>query len=67
VALQPEPGILLLDEPTAMLDQSGVALVEEVISEQRGRGVLVLATNDPNEERHGDLFLRLGQDVGCRV
>jgi heme exporter protein A len=60
VALQPEPGILLLDEPTAMLDQSGVALVEQVISEQRGRGVLVLATNDPNEERHGDLFLRLG-------
>jgi hypothetical protein len=35
-------------------------VVEEVIAEQRRRGVLVLATNDPQETRHGDLFLHLG-------
>ncbi len=60
VALQTEPGILLLDEPTAMLDARGTAMVEEIIVEQRERGILVLATNDPREVRHGDLMLELG-------
>jgi len=60
VALQSEPSVLLLDEPTAMLDTGGVQVVEQVIAEQRRRGVLVLATNDPQETRHGDLFLHLG-------
>lgn len=60
VALQSKPGVLLLDEPTAMLDVGGVEIVEQVIAEQRRRGVLVLATNDPQETRHGDLFLHLG-------
>jgi heme exporter protein A len=59
-ALQPEPRVLLLDEPTAMLDTDGVRIVEEIIAEQRRRGVLVLATNDPDETRHGDLFIHLG-------
>ncbi len=60
VALYSEPLVLLLDEPTAMLDESGVQIVDQVISEQRSRGILVLATNDPRETRYGDLFLHLG-------
>jgi heme exporter protein A len=60
VALQTSPRFLLLDEPTAMLDAHGAELVENLIAEQRRRGVLVLATNDPSETRHGDLFLHLG-------
>jgi heme exporter protein A len=59
VALHARPTFLLLDEPTAMLDESGVRLVESVIAEQRQRGVLVLATNDPREERHADLVISM--------
>lgn len=59
-ALQIAPAVLLLDEPTAMLDTEGAAIVDGIIAEQRRRGILVLATNDPQEARYGDLFLRLG-------
>lgn len=59
-ALQPRPRFLLLDEPTAMLDERGAEIVDAIIAEQRARGVLVLATNDPRETRYGDLFLHLG-------
>jgi heme exporter protein A len=59
-ALSHTPHLLLLDEPTANLDVAGVSMVEQVIAEQRGRGVLVLATNEPQEARHGDRSLALG-------
>ncbi|MBI3909946.1 MAG: heme ABC exporter ATP-binding protein CcmA [Armatimonadetes bacterium] len=59
-ALLNEPRLLLLDEPTATLDADGMALVDEIIAEQRCRGLLVLATNDPREIRHGDWRLDLG-------
>jgi heme exporter protein A len=59
-ALMSRPELLLLDEPTANLDAAGTALVEEVIAEQRQRGLLVLATNEPAETRHADLLLTLG-------
>jgi heme exporter protein A len=59
-ALAHQPKVLLLDEPTANLDVAGVSMVEELIAEQRRRGVLVLATNEPEEVRHGDHSLALG-------
>jgi heme exporter protein A len=59
-ALAHRPKILLLDEPTANLDVCGVSMVEEVIAEQRERGVLVLATNEPEEVRHGHRCITLG-------
>jgi heme exporter protein A len=50
------PPLLLLDEPTANLDEAGVAVFRRVIDEQRSRGICILATNDPREaglaERH---------------
>ena len=44
-----ESPILLLDEPSANLDEGGRALVENLIQAQRARGVTLLATNDSRD------------------
>ncbi len=41
--------ILLLDEPTANLDDAGRSLVEQLVREHRPRGVTLLATNDARD------------------
>lgn len=43
-----KPEIILLDEPTNALDTNGVAMVKNVLSEEKARGALiVLACHDP--------------------
>ncbi len=49
MAIQPRPAVLLLDEPSAALDEQGRALVAQIAQEQTARGALVVATNDPQE------------------
>jgi ABC-type multidrug transport system ATPase subunit len=44
-----ERPILLLDEPSANLDEGGRGLVEQLIGEQRERGITLLATNDARD------------------
>ena len=60
LAIQAQPEVLLLDEPGAGLDESGLAIVNWIVEEQKLKGAVVIATNDPNERRFGDLELRLG-------
>jgi heme exporter protein A len=60
-ALLHAPALLLLDEPTANLDVSGVQLVEGLIEAQRRRGIVVLATNEPEETRFADQRISLGE------
>jgi len=48
-ALVKSPPLLLLDEPTANLDESGNVIFRQVIERQRFAGICILATNDPQE------------------
>ena len=44
-----EPLFLLLDEPGSNLDSAGMELLHTLILEQKRRGPVVLASNDPRE------------------
>ncbi len=59
-ALLFEPRILLLDEPTMNLDQEGILMVDQVVSLQRDRGMLILATNEEADLKYADQIIRLG-------
>jgi len=54
------PPLLLLDEPDAGLDAAGLRLIEQVIDEQRARGITLFATNRQDAECWGDLCLAMG-------
>ena len=51
--------ILLLDEPSANLDEAGRELVEKLIASQRARGVTLLATNDARDLSWCDAQVRV--------
>lgn len=48
-ALLHSPSVLVLDEPRANLDEEGVAVISELIVEQRQRGVVILGTNEKSD------------------
>ncbi|MFZ9858456.1 MAG: ABC transporter ATP-binding protein [Roseiflexaceae bacterium] len=62
-ALLHQPPLLLLDEPSVMLDKTGHDLLERVVMRQRAHGITVIATNDPREQRFADLLMRLEVSV----
>lgn len=55
-----EPKFLFLDEPTANLDETGRKIVAELLTEQKTRGLGIVATNDRAEYAWGDKKLELG-------
>jgi heme exporter protein A len=59
-ALMHNPPLLLLDEPTANLDERGIALVYDTIAQARLCKCVVIATNEPEEVRLGDVIIQLG-------
>ncbi|MCL5266937.1 MAG: ABC transporter ATP-binding protein [Bacteroidetes bacterium] len=63
-ALIHDPEVLVLDEPTANLDQAGVDMVLSVIERYRRDRIVVLATNDSQEAALGDVKVVLKKDLG---
>lgn len=61
IALQPNPDVLILDEPGAGLDSVGRGLVESIVEEQRAIGAVVIATNEPAERRFATMELEIGR------
>lgn len=59
LSIQSRPDLLLLDEPGAALDEAGKELVSGICEEQRTRGALIIATNDPSEKKFGTHELEL--------
>ena len=49
-ALMPEPNLLVLDEPTANMDDAGARRIEEVVLELNARGATVLWINHDLEQ-----------------
>jgi heme exporter protein A len=58
LALLRNPELLLLDEPSANLDESGKQLVDRIIKSHEG--IVVIATNEKSELEYGDQVIRLG-------
>ncbi len=48
-AIYHEPEILVLDEPTSNLDEAGKNFVRQTIAAQSEKGMVIIATNEPEE------------------
>ncbi len=59
VAALGEPLVLLLDEPSAHLDEAGIELLHDLLQAQRRRGIALVATNDAREAAHCDFSVEL--------
>ncbi len=59
MALIHRPEILILDEPTSNLDESGSEIVYQIMEEQKQNKILIVATNEPEEFKFGEKQIQL--------
>ena len=60
LAIAPKPAVLLLDEPSITLDDTGRSIVESEIKRQAENGIVVIATNDDRERAWATSNVHLG-------
>ncbi|HEY4643878.1 MAG TPA: ABC transporter ATP-binding protein [Bacteroidota bacterium] len=60
-ALLNQPPLLILDEPTANLDSEGIALARGLMKDQCKDGILVVATNDRNDQNLCNRLINLDE------
>lgn len=60
-ALLHDPIVLILDEPTSNLDPEGVEMVWAIAEEQKRKGILIVATNEPEELKICDEVINLDE------
>jgi heme exporter protein A len=58
-ALADSPSVLILDEPTTNLDDDGIKVVEDIVTEQKRSSILIVATNDSAEAAWCEKSIRL--------
>jgi len=61
VALAKNPEILMLDEPSSNLDESGKKAVSDIIESRRKNTILIIATNEKEEYALAERLCQLGQ------
>ena len=59
VALLSHPNFLFLDEPTSNLDDAGKKIVYEIIEEYRARAIVVIATNEAEDQKIASSICRV--------
>lgn len=58
-ALSNNPYVLLFDEPTSNLDDSGIEMIYSIIREHKKKGIIVIASNDKNDYNLFDIIIDL--------
>lgn len=61
LALLHKPPLLILDEPTSNLDPEGVEMVWAIAEEQKRNGILIIATNEPDELKMCEKVINLDE------
>ena len=61
VALLNKPAYLLLDEPMSNLDNQGKSVVHELVEEYRPHAIILIATNETEEQSLAGSVCRVGQ------